>query len=112
MFVTVRHLNQEDYSKFHGLLRDEQYKFIKDTFKNNRYERVADIVLGGTESNILSEAFTLTNTVVTPWYENPNVQVHEMFKDGCRSTSIGDIIQINGETYVVDTFGFKHIDDI
>jgi len=67
------------------------------------------MVLGGSISSICEDAYKLTNSIQHPWYKNTDIQVNENVQNGCRSTSIGDVIQIAGESYVVMSIGFKHL---
>ena len=110
-YVTVRHMNDEDFRNISCMFnREEIIQYTKTAFKNNRYERVADLVLEGKLSNILEEAFRLTNSITFPWYQNADIQTNLKYNDGYRSTSIGDIIQVNGESYIVMPMGFEHIE--
>jgi hypothetical protein len=111
--VTVRHLDDKDYREMSCIFdEDKRVAFAKEVIKNNNYIRVADLELGGPLGGILNEAYFLTNSVDTSWYktDREDIIVAEGFEGGCRSTSIGDIIQVAGETYMVASVGFKHID--
>lgn len=56
----------------------------------------------------LEEAFRLTNTIDRQWWENEGIT--PKFKgDGCRSTSVGDLMFCAGRTYVVGRFGFEEV---
>lgn len=110
-YITVRHLNSEDRREMDDIYSDDKrLEYATKVFKDNRYERVADLVLGGSSGAILNEAYFLTNSVERAWYENEDIMVDEKAQEGCRSTSIGDIIQILGETYMVAGTGFKYIE--
>jgi len=63
-----------------------------------------------TLERILSEAWKLTNTVEEPWYLNSKIDVKEVAKTGIRSSMIGDIVEVEGITYMVDSFGWADID--
>lgn len=77
--------------------------------KMSEYHHVAD---AHTES--LDEAFLWTNTVHEPWYEDPDrVEFRgspEHGMAGCRSTSIGDILERDGCFYEVRPVGFARIE--
>lgn len=79
----------------------------------DKYKVVADVpmVSGGIDAN-LDEAYRLTNYGGQDWFRNPNIYVAELAQKGCRSTSIGDIIEFAGVTYMVDGYGFLCLDDI
>lgn len=57
----------------------------------------------------LESAYRLTNTVDFSWYKNLNIGVTEFAAEGCRSTSIGDVIEMDGINYMVDGCGFKKL---
>jgi len=110
-YVTVRHLVGEDRRNMTCIYNeDERIAYTKDALKDNRYERVVDLELGGSLLDILEEAFKLTNSVYNPWYLNKDISTDNKTRKGCRSTSVGDVVQVNGETYMVNAFGFKHIE--
>lgn len=111
-FVTVKHARTRDDREFRLDLDFNRGSELVDIVNNNldKYDTVARIVLGGNEYDILSDAWELTNTVDEPWYINTDIT--KCFEgDGCRSTSIGDIITIEGYgSYVVNGCGFKPLD--
>lgn len=56
----------------------------------------------------LEDAYERTNTINRLWWFNTGVT--KMFKgEGCRSTSMGDLMFRNGKTYVVAAFGFEEV---
>ena len=67
----------------------------------------------------LNEAYRLTNSTDTAWFEPTasNVRVHPCAKNGCRSTSVGDVLVYRvGEgmdakyhTFQVASVGFKRL---
>jgi hypothetical protein len=69
------------------------------------------VVVAELECASIEDAFTLTNTVEKPWWENENVNV-KFGGDACRSTSVGDVIVDldTNEHYVVQMFGFLKAD--
>lgn len=77
----------------------------------HKYKTVVALEMGGTPTSILNEAYALTNSVEEAWYKNPDILVDEEVAQGCRSTSIGDIIEIEGVVYLTDGFGFVCIED-
>ena len=110
-YITVRHLTREDFRDMGCIFDDDKrLAYAREVLKNNNYERVADMNLGGSSSTILEDAYRLTNSIDTAWYENVDLLVAEGFQDGCRSTSVGDIVQLAGESYMVAGCGFRHID--
>ena len=110
MLVTIRHLPREAYRDMRGIYdEDERLVFAKDQLTHNNYVRVAEFEVGKDIDNKLSLAYELTNSIQNAWYENPNINVSEEAKDGCRSTSIGDLIQIDGRSYMVAGCGFTEI---
>jgi len=88
-------------------------KLAKIVLKNkDKLKTVASYQAGGRLSECLEEAFRLTNSVDRAWYENPEISVSEYAKGGCRSTSVGDVIEIAGVQYMVDGYGFICLDDV
>ena len=61
---------------------------------------------------LLDQVFKLTNTIDNKyWWENE--QVIKIFtKEGCRSTSTGDIIKIDDAFWRVASFGFDKIEGV
>jgi len=57
----------------------------------------------------LEESFRLTNSIDCPWHLNENISVSDYAKGGCRSTSKGDIIMVNGRTFIDASFGFLEL---
>ena len=69
-----------------------------DRFNDTIYQ--PRIVAGTVQAESLSEAFRKSQNLEGDWNkENP-----------CRSTSVGDMIVVNGEYYVVIGMGFKKTD--
>ena len=58
------------------------------------------------DSNDLEEAFELTNHIEHNWTENEEVTP---LISNPRSTSCGDIMEIDGKFYIVASCGFKKI---
>ena len=68
----------------------------------------------GTEASlgkILEECYRLTNSVDYAWYEDADARATEEASRGCRSTSVGDIVEFAGVKYVVDGYGFICLED-
>lgn len=65
-------------------------------------------------SENLEDAYRLTNSIHDAWYASDNsfIDVDPLAQEGCRSTSVGDIMQNgNGEVWVVANFGFTQLAD-
>ena len=110
MLVTVRHIpqNLKRYYDEHGT-DEEQLAQAQEMLANNEYVRVADIPMSDDLINPLDVAYKVTNSVEYPWYTDEDLDVTEEAKKGCRSTSVGDLIQINGRSFLVKTFGYSEI---
>jgi hypothetical protein len=109
MLVTVRQLPKEQFRDMMCIYNEkERFAFAMDQLKHNNYIRVADIDIQKGE-NPYETAFTLTQNLNNAWYLNPRIEVANDFKGGCRSTSVGDIIQIRGASFMVDSFGFTEL---
>ena len=58
----------------------------------------------------LETAFRLTNSVNHAWWENEGVT--PMFPEqGCRSTSVGDMVLIGTEKYVCESQGWEKLNE-
>lgn len=57
-------------------------------------------------NNALEDAFSLGQNVTSSWVENPQV---ESDKENLRSVSVGDVLEVNNNKYVVQNIGFKKI---
>ena len=56
----------------------------------------------------LETAFRLTNSINHAWWENE--EVTPMFPEqGCRSTSVGDMVLVGTEKYVCASIGWKKV---
>jgi hypothetical protein len=54
----------------------------------------------------LEKAFMLTNSINDAWWNNEGVT--KMFpEEGCRSTSVGDMVLIGKEKYMCDSSGWS-----
>lgn len=63
----------------------------------------------------MDDAFRLTNSIDDNWYEVDNdlIDIEPSAAIGCRSTSVGDIVQNeNGEVWVVANFGFTQLFEV
>jgi hypothetical protein len=72
-------------------------------FSEGAYKHVADVDLDD-----LEDAFRLTNHIHSVWNENTDAHV-EPQPGPQRSTSVGDIIERDGEFFLVAPFGFETI---
>lgn len=72
------------------------------------YQHVADV-----DGSDLERAYMLTNTIDGPWWKNAGVDFHgspDYGMDGCRSTSVGDLLQRDGKFHEVQSCGFAEIE--
>lgn len=60
-------------------------------------------------TDILQEAYRLTNNIDKSWAENPNVTVINAKGGPLRSTSVGDVLRHNDKWYVVEMVGFREM---
>ena len=56
----------------------------------------------------LEEAYRLTNHIDCPWWENEGVM--KVIDGNARSTSVGDRIKMNGQTWQVDMIDWKEVE--
>lgn len=71
---------------------------IKLAFTLGEYVHVADV-----DSDDLDVAFEKTNHIDRSWMENEGVTAHGTRQ---RSTSVGDVLEVNGKLYAVSGVGF------
>jgi len=64
------------------------------------------VLVAEVKSDDLEDAYRLTNNIDSAWKRGIDV-TYLGPPDGCRSTSMGDILEHDGKFFVVDTFGFK-----
>lgn len=89
---------------------DKLVELVKSNL--NKYKMVAspyrtEVKLG----QILNDAYHTTNSIDSAWYEDTYANPTYEAAQGCRSTSIGDIIEFAGVKYVVDSYGFTALED-
>lgn len=85
----------------------------QEFWNDRRYTKVATVQLPrgmeGSDSK-LNYAFRITNSVDMKWWKNVYVTSYFIANE-CRSTSAGDIIEIDGKFYVACTVGFVELMD-
>lgn len=59
----------------------------------------------------LSNAYALTNSIESSWVENDGVKVFAS-EDRCRSTSVGDVMRLNGHVHMVGMVGFTDLPEL
>jgi len=110
--VTVRHLKDSAFKEV-SFISDkiELLEFTKRKLLSKSYGAVADIKFNEnyTQDQILELSFEMTNSISNSWFDNEHINVYSIAKDGCRSSSIGDIIEIDGLSFVVAMCGFIEI---
>ena len=72
------------------------------TIDMSKYTKVAHV-----ESDSLDKAYELTNNISSSWTENENVR--SLKGSRVRSTSVGDVMELNGVFYIVASIGFSKI---
>ena len=69
---------------------------------------IVEVPKDATVDKKLELAFMLTNSIEYAWWENE--EVTPMFPEqGCRSTSVGDMVLIGTEKYVCENMGWKKV---
>ena len=92
LYSKVAHRSDSDIAK----------QILDGKIENLFYNHVANV-----DSTSLDHVFMLTNSIDEYWGENVGV---EDLTTGCRSTSVGDIIEDNaGAKFLVCDLGFKEI---
>jgi hypothetical protein len=60
----------------------------------------------------LDQAYEKTNTIDLKWWKNQGVKFlgsPDYGTEGCRSTSVGDVMEMDGQFYQVASVGFRKI---
>ncbi len=73
------------------------------TVRRADYVKVAEV-----QAENLNEVFRLTNTIERDWQQNPNVTPAQPDTPQ-RSTSVGDVIVLVSQAWIVDHMGFAEI---
>ena len=69
---------------------------------------MVEVSKSATVNEKLELAFRLTNSIEYAWWENE--EVTPMFPEqGCRSTSVGDMVLIGTEKYVCENMGWTKV---
>jgi len=99
------------------MIRDEdsiEYRFNPNSqfatlaWEAGNFIHVADVNVNGVNVDaMLEQAFHDTNTINCPWIENSNVTP---MKGPQRSTSVGDIMELDGDKYLVMDIGFMYME--
>lgn len=93
-----------------AVLLDDERLLSRVRERTEEYHLVAQVA-----TNSLDEAFRLTNTLESAWWENAEVAFFGSAQyglKGARSTSIGDVFECaNKERYVVSRIGFVLLPD-
>ena len=98
--VTIYHnTNFIDFRYMFGT--PEEMKAGIAALKPEELVKVAEV-----ETDDLDVAYRQTNHIDTAWYENADVVAYNR---DARSTSVGDVLELNGERYVVAVAGFLKI---
>lgn len=102
MKITVYHANRMP----DGYMYDAHYHKAPPAFPAECV-KVAEVEVpdGLYPADACEEAFCLTNHIDCPWWENEGVT--KMLLGPERSTSVGDVVVVNGEAFRVASFGFK-----
>jgi len=90
--------HNSDYMEFGRKLSNEDKEL---DVPKELLEKVADVKTTG-----LDAAYCLTNNIEYPWPENVEVTA---IKDKPRSTSVGDVMIMDGISFMVADHGFKKV---
>ena len=111
MKITIKHLETAD--RDNPLARDVRFDgsrgnaaAIAALRKAGAFRTVAIL-----DADNLDEAFARTNSIDRPWTENEAAALADAVKaaGGCRSTSVGDILETETAAFMVDPVGFTKL---
>jgi hypothetical protein len=99
------------YTVWHEIIPTFSIKAVAPTYwPHPNYEMVAEILLEGHHPDQnLEKVFELTNHIDHDWRDNPGVKVIGVIGGRHRSTSINDVVEVNGKCWICDTVGWKEI---
>ncbi len=103
MTANVYHLEYDNPSVYLEVKFSPTEEKIKEALQNNMYKKVAEV-----DSNDLEQVFELTNSIDRYWGENKGVKL--IIQEN-RSTSVGDIVEMDGKVHVVASLGYKELSD-
>ena len=112
--VKVYHANSENDRDFMLQLGFKRGEDLVEVVKANldKYTKVADVDTTAVKlGDILERAYSRTNSYELPWYKDYRNGATAQATKGCRSTSIGDVLEFAGTRYVVDGVGFAVLED-
>ena len=99
-----------------ALVFQKDWKWMtKDAYPNDKFDLVAevnipdDLKYSNKSMSVLDWAYEWTNTIDNYWWDNQNV-IPKFEGEGCRSTSMWDLIKIDDGLYSVEACGFKPVD--
>jgi len=88
----------------------EQVAVIHAAFgEEPRTVAFVEVPKNATVNDKLELAFKLTNNINRAWWENEEVTPVFFPEQGCRSTSVGDMVLVGTEKYVCESMGWKKI---
>ena len=88
----------------------EQVAVIHAAFgEEPRTVAFVEVPKNATVNDKLELAFKLTNNINHAWWENEEVTPVFFPEQGCRSTSVGDMVLVGTEKYVCESMGWKKI---
>jgi hypothetical protein len=88
--------------RYADITLDGDVKSVTEGWNAGDYDHVGDV-----EGDDLDVAFEKTNHIDRPWTQNAGVSFKRL---DVRSSSVGDVFELNGEYFVVASCGFTKID--
>lgn len=109
--VRLKHITENNLRSFYevGINTEKRAEWVRNN--SDKYETVADIEIDANElMKAFSKVFSATQNLDESWITLlKNKQPDNVYVDRCRSTSVGDIVEANGQKFFVDSFGFSPI---
>lgn len=81
------------------------YHVKSPTFFERALKLSEVVLVAEVNTNNLDDAYRLTNNIDSGWHANSEVKYLGP-PDGCRSTSMGDVLELDGKFHVVAMIGF------
>jgi hypothetical protein len=89
------------------------FDYVNRAFKNGLYEKVANVNPTASDVNELLElVFRESQSLENAWFAKATESLMPIGKGPYRSTSVGDVVEVDGEYFFTAPLGFKRLVDL
>ena len=113
MLVTINQMNWKKIEDSEMIMTVTTKGNIAKMFHamiDGKYDEVANVFVATDDvETALETAYRLTQSIESAWIDNEDVVASDevIAKGGCRSSSVGDVFQINDQFFAVAGCGFE-----